>query len=846
MDLTSDFATFRDSVQTSVVNVTRTATQVSNQDLSFHRSSSEKLSRALERQNAHLLRLTSNLLKAVAKDTNLKPPGLKDQDDIDDNWRRIVDVVDDLLEKADSALDEYSGVIKRQSPGQDPEPPVKRLKTGKGPQSWSSEVTEKPQQFFERQVDNAETKPWKPLLKQKPHATVPLEESIGNEDTGYKHPYLHEIEQYAYPPSVYQTSPPIPFAPPEQSEPIFIDTEEGVRDMLEELKGASEIAIDLEHNDQRSYVGMVCLMQISTRDKDWIIDTLKPWRENLQILNEVFADPKILKVFHGSNMDIIWLQRDLGLYVVGLFDTYHACCALQFPGKGLKHLLHQFANFEAQKQYQTADWRVRPLPRELVDYARSDTHFLLNIYDNLRNMLIERSTPNDNLTDFVLTQSKKEALQTYERSVYDMESGRGQLGWLGLLLQRTVRFDNEQFGVFRAVHEWRDRKARELDEGLQYVLPNRVLWQIAETMPTSNFNFNAVFRGHLPKPVLDHLPEIIDAVKRGKFEGRAGPSVQEVLKHNEEVYGIAPRRIREKKEPATTIRGLGATLKELIASGDVGASSASLNYDGAGEVEAPVAARSLASLLWGQITPQHAQLPAELGAVAGALQSVLPLLPAVMESQDEDVVLEQGSATNAAPAFPAPTPSASAASAAPAQAQPRSKAREIFTLKDTANAKKRKADESEATEDLPKMPAASTANGSISEAPALQNPEYESKREAKKQKKAEKKAKKEAEKLAQESAAKAAQPFDYAGAESLLTSQTQQGAPADADGKAGKKRMNPFAKALDTSTGAPADADGKAGKKRMNPFAKALDTSTGARRGKMGKELAGKSMTFTS
>ena len=125
--------------------------------------------------------------------------------------------------------------------------------------------------------------------------------------------------------------------------------------MLEELKGAKEIAIDLEHNDLRSYVGLVCLMQISTRDKDWIIDTLKPWREKLQMLNEVFADPKILKVLHGSNMDIIWLQRDLGLYIVGLFDTYHAACALQFPGKGLKHLLLQFANVHAQKQYQLAD-----------------------------------------------------------------------------------------------------------------------------------------------------------------------------------------------------------------------------------------------------------------------------------------------------------------------------------------------------------------------------------------------------------------------------------------------------------------------------------------------------------
>jgi exosome complex exonuclease RRP6 len=32
----------------------------------------------------------------------------------------------------------------------------------------------------------------------------------------------------------------------------------------------------------------------------------------------------MLQVFHGAQSDIIWLQRDFGLYIVGLFDTYHA------------------------------------------------------------------------------------------------------------------------------------------------------------------------------------------------------------------------------------------------------------------------------------------------------------------------------------------------------------------------------------------------------------------------------------------------------------------------------------------------------------------------------------------
>ena len=58
-------------------------------------------------------------------------------------------------------------------------------------------------------------------------------------------------------------------------------------------------------------------------------------------------------------MDIIWLQRDLGLYVVGLFDTFHAAEALGYSAKSLAYLLKRFIDFDADKKYQMADWRIR-------------------------------------------------------------------------------------------------------------------------------------------------------------------------------------------------------------------------------------------------------------------------------------------------------------------------------------------------------------------------------------------------------------------------------------------------------------------------------------------------------
>jgi exosome complex exonuclease RRP6 len=215
----------------------------------------------------------------------------------------------------------------------------------------------KPQLAFDIKPNNDDNAPWKPLLTSKPHATVSLEESlrkdsieseqqydyiaflpllilppspatpeglsksqrkahnkriaqlkimgstrsalvIDNTDNyfRYKHPYETEILQLKYPDAVYQKADPIQYLPVESTSAIFVDTEQGVLEMLAELKQANAIAVDLEHHDTRSYVGLVSLMQISTRNKDWIVDTLKPWRQNLQILNEVFTDPKIVKV----------------------------------------------------------------------------------------------------------------------------------------------------------------------------------------------------------------------------------------------------------------------------------------------------------------------------------------------------------------------------------------------------------------------------------------------------------------------------------------------------------------------------------------------------------------------
>lgn len=336
---------------------------------------------------------------------------------------------------------------------------------------------------FKDAVNNSSSVPFERKIKYKPHALVPLDSTVVAEDKSLPHPYEYEISHIDYPKSMFTVTEPEMYKPYDTTSPTWVDTEEALLDMMKRLEGHHELAVDLEHHNYRSFQGFTCLMQLSTRDEDFVIDTLE-LRDKLWMLNEYFANPEIVKVLHGADSDIIWLQRDFGLYIVNLFDTYFPTKVLDFPHHSLAYLLKTYCNFDADKKYQLADWRIRPLPQEMLEYARSDTHFLLYIYDCLRNELLEKSTSEDgNLVKICLQRSNEVALQKYEKEVYDAENGLGPGGWKNMLTKWKYAMNPQQLAVFKALHSWRDHTAREEDESWRYVLPNHMLMALVERMP---------------------------------------------------------------------------------------------------------------------------------------------------------------------------------------------------------------------------------------------------------------------------------------------------------------------------------------------------------------------------
>ena len=53
-----------------------------------------------------------------------------------------------------------------------------------------------------------------------------------------------------------------------------------------------------------------------------------------------------MKVLHGADSDVLWLQRDLGLFVINMFDTGQAARVLEYPSFGLAYLLQHFCAFK--------------------------------------------------------------------------------------------------------------------------------------------------------------------------------------------------------------------------------------------------------------------------------------------------------------------------------------------------------------------------------------------------------------------------------------------------------------------------------------------------------------------
>ncbi|RCV42789.1 hypothetical protein SETIT_9G243800v2 [Setaria italica] len=463
-------------------------------------------------------------------------PGGGDLDDAHD-W--LVALNDDLLERFGASVDEFKALReKEEASGRRAASEAgdgdgfqvvygkKKKKVGDG-----EEGVERAEAFgASSSVKMAKDKAAAPGMKAKgvyrivvDNSTKPFEHALLERSEDGTRP-VHPLEKLPIEQLINRNVPDSePVKPPALDDTpfTFVEDLKTLEVLATKLKNATEFAVDLEHNHYRTFQGLTCLMQISTRTEDFIVDTLKLRRYLGDYLREFFRDPTKRKVMHGAGRDIIWLQRDFSIYVCNLFDTGQASKVLQMDRNSLEHLLHHFCGVTANKEYQAADWRLRPLPDEMIKYAREDTHYLLYIYDLMRLRLVKESSADSDMLLEVCKRSNEICLQLYEKEQLTDSS------YLHLHGLKENELDARQLSVLSSLYRWRDGIARAEDESTGYILPNKSLLEIAKEMPVTSGKLKRIVKS---KNFDRHLSTVINTIRDAISASGAFESVAEQLK----------------------------------------------------------------------------------------------------------------------------------------------------------------------------------------------------------------------------------------------------------------------------------------------------------------------------
>ncbi len=272
-----------------------------------------------------------------------------------------------------------------------------------------------------------------------------------------------------------------------------------LRRTVDQLRNELRLAVDTESNSLYAYPERVCLVQLSIPRADFLVDTLA--LDSLGPLAEVLADPGVEKIFHAAEYDLIGLDRDFGIRVRNLFDTRVALRTLGRQRTGLGDVLAQEFGVKVNKRWQRANWGQRPLPENLLDYARMDSHYLLPLHARLVDELERRE---------LLPAVREECLRLeqtrHQEHAFD-ENGFWRIAGTRDLTPR-------QQAVLRELYSFREQQARRLNRPPFKVLSNKALLAIAVESPTRAEQLERV-PGLSPRLAARFGRGLLQAVQRG-------------------------------------------------------------------------------------------------------------------------------------------------------------------------------------------------------------------------------------------------------------------------------------------------------------------------------------------
>ena len=249
----------------------------------------------------------------------------------------------------------------------------------------------------------------------------------------------------------------------------IIQSKAAFEDFLDEVDQEPVLGLDTEANSMHAYREEVCLIQISSSDRDYLLDPMAGL--DLDPFLDLLEDPGIVKVFHDAEFDLFLLGRAYDLRLRGLFDTKVAALALGRSQIGLAAVVEYYFGQQLDKSQQRSDWGRRPLAIAQLEYAWKDTHYLLPLRERLL-AEIEEADP-------VVALEVESECRRLER----MDTHRPKNPDVWLKVKGARRLSARGLRYFRDLYDWREKEAERRNLPLFKVLANPVLIAMAAQAP---------------------------------------------------------------------------------------------------------------------------------------------------------------------------------------------------------------------------------------------------------------------------------------------------------------------------------------------------------------------------
>jgi ribonuclease D len=244
----------------------------------------------------------------------------------------------------------------------------------------------------------------------------------------------------------------------------FVNTPAKLAKAEKSIRSAPVIALDTEYDSFRYFRDKLCLLQVQTGERTWLIDPLAAL--DLSFLGDVLIDPEVLKIFHAGDNDIRILRRDYAFAFRNIFDTHRAASLLGFRQLALSTLLETHLGVILEKKMQRSRWDIRPLSEEQLDYAALDTAHLHDLYRKLDTELHEKGLEKEAKRHFVGLTAVAWRPKALDRLGHRKLPGYGQLS-------------SGQKERLRLLYRWRFEKAKEINRACFMLLPDSQLIALA-------------------------------------------------------------------------------------------------------------------------------------------------------------------------------------------------------------------------------------------------------------------------------------------------------------------------------------------------------------------------------